>query len=395
MIIGLGLPLAPKNVSGLGTEPASLFLNHSFAGTKSLGPFSFARASEQRYIDENGVLQIAANNVPALTHDRLTQQSLGILLEGARTNHLLHSRDLTNIAWVKTNVAAAKDAVGLDFVSNSASSLTANAAAGTALQTITLTSLSRTFSVYVKRRTGMGTVEITDNNGTNWTNITSQINSSTFTRVEINRTQANPVVGFRLGNIDDAIEIDFCQIEDGTFSSSPILTTTVAATRARTECTAHGLSTSFGAAQGTVMMKGRHNIRGAIAVSHYLLQVDDNTVSDRILIRLGSSTAIFAQSFHETLDDGSVSRAAPSPGVNFGIVFTYANNDFAASMNGASDFTGSPDTTAAFPLNNPFAQFWLGARDSFIDPAFCTIAEIRAYNARLTDAERNALSVFS
>ena len=63
----------------------------------------------------------------------------GLLIEETRTNVVLHNRDLTNAAWVKTNMTAVKDQTGVDGVANSASKITATAANATVLQTITLT----------------------------------------------------------------------------------------------------------------------------------------------------------------------------------------------------------------------------------------------------------------
>jgi len=129
---------------------------------------------------------------------------------------------MTDAAWAQSNMTRAKDAVGLDGVVNSASTLTATAANATVTQSPTLGSLERTYSVWVKRKTGSGIVEITDNNFTNVLDITASINSSTFTKFEIVRTQANPVVGIRIVTSADAVEVDFNQVEDGDFATSPI-----------------------------------------------------------------------------------------------------------------------------------------------------------------------------
>jgi hypothetical protein len=153
----------------------------------------------------------------------------GLYMEGQHTNNILYCRDFTNAAWTKTNVTAAKDATGIDGAANSASSLTASANNGTCLQSVTIASAKFYTSFRVRRKTGTGTVEITDDGGSNYTDITSSINSSTYTRVSINRTQANPSIGFRLGTSGDAIEVDFaCLGEDDPYA--PIETTSSATT---------------------------------------------------------------------------------------------------------------------------------------------------------------------
>ncbi len=157
---------------------------------------------------------------------------LGLRREAAAMNNLLHSRDMSNAAWsTKTNIAAAKTTTGLDGIANTATTLTAGAADAIILQPISLTSAARCASAYVKRRTGTGTISFTQDGGSTWTDITAQINSSTWSRVQITSTLANPSVGFKIGTSGDAIDVDCVQNEAGTAATSPIVTTTATLTR--------------------------------------------------------------------------------------------------------------------------------------------------------------------
>lgn len=156
----------------------------------------------------------------------------GYLNEGTRTNNLLWCRDLTNAAWVKTNMTTALTSTGIDGQASASTLLTATAGNATCLQTFTMASAARTFSAYVKRITGTGTINITRDNGTSWTDITSLISTAGYTRVIIPGTSVtNPTCGFRIVTSGDAIDVDYCQDEIGEFPSNPILTTTVAVTR--------------------------------------------------------------------------------------------------------------------------------------------------------------------
>lgn len=188
---------------------------------------TFARNSEAYQIRPNGVLNLVAANEPRDAH------YIGgfphLLLEPARTNVVLHSRDLTNAAWVKTNCTALKDQAGADGVASAASKLTATAGNATCLQSITLASSARYQSAYVKRITGTGVVEMTMDNVT-WTPVTV---TASWTRVTIpTQTLANPTVGFRIVTSGDEIAVDFVQNEDGSYPTSRIATTTAAVTRA-------------------------------------------------------------------------------------------------------------------------------------------------------------------
>lgn len=157
----------------------------------------------------------------------------GLLLEkDASTNSCLQARDLANASWTKTNTTATRNATGLDNIANTATTLEATSDDGTCLQSITLASAARSFSAYVKRVSGTGTIEITRDNGSSWTDVTSLIGSSSFTRVAIKGTSVlNPTVGFRLGTSGDSIAVDYCQDEAGSVLTYPIDTTTTAVTR--------------------------------------------------------------------------------------------------------------------------------------------------------------------
>lgn len=152
----------------------------------------------------------------------------GLLIEEARTNRLLWCRDATQTQWVKTDITAAKDQTGIDGVANAASSLTATADGGTCIQTITLASGSRTGSVYLKRITGTGNVQVSLD-GSTWSTV--ELSDIEWRRIVLSGTVTNPVVGVRLATSGDAVAMDFGQVEDGTFATSPILTTGASATR--------------------------------------------------------------------------------------------------------------------------------------------------------------------
>lgn len=189
---------------------------------------TFARSSSAYRGNSSGLLESAGSNVLRFHYDPVTLAPKGIFLEGARTNLALWNRDLTNAAWTASNVTAAKDQTGADGSANAASSVTATAGNGTILQLITSGSAARTQSAYVKRLTGSGTVEMTQDNGSTWTPI---VLTSNYQRFSVTATLANPIIGFRIVTSGDAIAVDFVQNEVGAFVSSAIATTTATLAR--------------------------------------------------------------------------------------------------------------------------------------------------------------------
>jgi hypothetical protein len=171
----------------------------------------------------------ATAQVPTTTPLRANPTSNGILIEEARTNRLLWNRDATQTEWVKTNITATKDQTGIDGVANAASSLTATDDNGTCIQTITLGAGNRTGSVYLKRLTGTGLIQVTLDGSTY---STVELSDTEWYRIVLSGNVTNPTVGIKIAVDSDAVAMDYGQVEDGLFATSPILTTTATATRA-------------------------------------------------------------------------------------------------------------------------------------------------------------------
>ena len=67
-------------------------LNLDFANTKTLDPrVTFTRASTGTFVGSNGLIQTAASNIPRFDHNPTTGESLGLLVEEARTNSLTNN----------------------------------------------------------------------------------------------------------------------------------------------------------------------------------------------------------------------------------------------------------------------------------------------------------------
>lgn len=148
----------------------------------------------------------------------------GYLQEAAGTQLVTPTasiRDMTNAAWVKTTMTTAFTSTGISGSANSCTRCTATGANSTILQTLVAAASSRTYSCWIKRITGTGEIDLAQD-GATWTNITSQINSTTFTRVSLTASQLNAVFGIRIVTSGDAIDVDFNQFEAGAFATSPM-----------------------------------------------------------------------------------------------------------------------------------------------------------------------------
>jgi hypothetical protein len=296
----------------------------------------------------------------------------------------LHSRDLSNVVWVKTSITAAKNAVGADGTVSGATTLTATAASGTVLQSLVNVSQSRVFSAYIRRVTGTGAIQLTTNGGTNWTTVTI---TSGYTQVACDaQTVLNGSVGVRMAVSGDVIEVDFTQGEVGPVATSTIPTTTTSATRNADVITLSGaVSGCIGQTEGTIYAEvdavNWTNL-GRIFV------VSDGTTLNAISILFNTSNR-----FRLIIDTGGgsaqadISSSSLSNGVHK-IAVAYANNDIAFFVDGVLVGT---DTSATIPA---CSQIFLGKIGTSSSTNFMNdrIRAVALYSTRLTNAQLQALT---
>lgn len=129
--------------------------------------------------------------------------------------HLVAEIGITNLAlqgsnftatWTLSSMSAALTATDPMGNSTGASTLTATAGNATALQAITSASSNRRTYVWLKRRTGTGNIDLTQDNGTTWT---TQSVTASWQRFAIPNVSAatNPTVGIRIVTSGDAVDV--------------------------------------------------------------------------------------------------------------------------------------------------------------------------------------------
>lgn len=184
------------------------------------------RASPATYFDGAGLLQTAAADTARATHDLATLEPQGLLVEAAATNLVEWARDLTNAWWTKSGMTAALTATGLTGVANSATRLTATGANATVKRALALS--GGRWSLYARRVSGSGTVEITSDDFVSTQTIALTTGWQRFDRF----TSASGTIGIRIVTSGDVIEVDAVQAEAGVVPTSPILTAGSTGTRA-------------------------------------------------------------------------------------------------------------------------------------------------------------------
>ena len=282
---------------------------------------TFTRSSNGWYFNSSGNLAQASSNIARFDYGTPGSTALqGLLIEEARTNKALQCRDLTQSAWTKSNATASLNQTGLDGSSNTASSLTATSANATALQTVTQSATNSVFSVYLKRITGTGTIQLTQDNGSTYTTVTLTASWQRFTLSAQSTT--NPTFGIKMVTSGDAVAWDCAQFEAGTFATSPILTTSASVTRALDVANVSSIPW-FNATTGSFVIEAML-ITSSPATNQSTVDFHDGSTSNRIGnyvttgdVTLGNNTISGASGQSGGTIGGPASRASFKQGMKY------------------------------------------------------------------------------
>lgn len=152
-----------------------------------------------------------------------------LLLEDTTTQNILWDADFSNAAWVKTSITPTSglpDPTG----GSAAFTLTATGANGTVTQSLSAgSSISRAGAMWLRRRTGTGTIQMIKPDGSGYTTVTLTSNWLPFSINSTAGTGRNS--GLKIVTSGDAVDAFISGLDDRQFSTSEILTTTVPVAR--------------------------------------------------------------------------------------------------------------------------------------------------------------------
>ena len=300
---------------------------------------TFTRGSTGTRINASGFVETMNNNVARFDHDPSTGAPRGLLVEAQATNLLNWSASFatsggTNNNWADTNIT--RSSLGFDPTGVTAA-ITFSASAGNAtiISSAAIgTSAARTFSVWLRRVTGTGDIQYTQNNGSNWT---TQAITSTWTRYSFTHT-VDHRVGIRIVTSGDAIEMWGAQLETSSGASSYIPTGASQATRNADNCELLDLTTiSFNASAGTIYTDVGTRLNTGSQRNYTFLPASggNNQIFE------GSGTAFNVYSSGSFVAQIGTSAIAAQK-----IAAAYAVNDYAVSVAGGAVAT---DTSGALP----------------------------------------------
>jgi len=305
-------------------------LDLRFADNKSLTDavtgqqlVTFTRASSGTFVDSDGLIKTATTNEPRFDHNPTTGESLGLLVEEARTNLLLNSATLST-------------------------------------QSVTVAAAANTLSFY-----GTGTVTLTGVSTAG-----PLVGTGANNRVSLTFT---PTVGVLTLTVSGSVTN--AQLEAGAFPTSYIPTTTATATRSADVASIAGTAFSswYRQDEGTMFVNAIN-----LAASTTLYALSDGTTNNRIQADAGTNSRI------ARLTTGGTTQASNSIAYTFGAQQQFALSYVLNSINFANAGTlGTEDTSATIPTVD---QLRIGANPTGASALNSTIRRFTYWPTRLANS---------
>ena len=362
---------------------------------------TFARLQAQNttsgssYLGSDGLLKFAAEDEPRIEYG--SDGSLkGLLIEEQRTNLVTHSEDFTDASWSGAFSGAPTPTTTVLDPSGglTAVTLTATSANGQVLRSIggsAGTGTSYTGSVYIRRRTGSGSVYLFNPNGGGLTAVTVTSQWARYSVTGSGNASTN-FIGVRLATAGDEIDIAYAQLEEGSFPTSYIPTAGSTVTRSADIASIPVSAFGYNQEAGTVVVDfatlatfGSRTNNGVFSLRDNSTDVDDLVrlylaSSDNLNAQVRSNNStVFATGILTDLPEQSETKAA----------FGFTSGSYAASVDGGAAQSLSTSTT--YPVAGEITELAVGEinGNNYLNGH---LKSIQYFPRRLTDAQLQELT---
>jgi hypothetical protein len=344
---------------------------------------TFTRASSGTFVGSDGLIQTATTNEPRFDHNPTTGESLGLLVEEARTNLTLRSEEFNDASWTISNATVSANLILGPNDTLTADKLTENTATSdhSARQTVNAsatTAYSASFwakagernfvGVWLRGSSSVNRVSAQFNLATGtistaasaiglftspqatitafpngWyrctiTATTGAVETTVALQTFVNSSSGQIQTSYA-GDGTSGIYLWGAQLEAGAFPTSYIPTTTATVTRAAdvASITGSNFSSWYNQTEGTVFAEAL-----GIYSTGSVLTFSDGSNNNRMLLDHGTNTR------RTRFISGGSEQAAFSPSYTYGTQlktsFSYASNYFSMANAGVLA-SGAPDTS--------------------------------------------------
>jgi hypothetical protein len=394
-------------------------LNLDFAKTKALDPrVTFTRimtgASVATYVGADVLIKTAGNNVPRFDHNPTTGESLGLLVEEARTNLATYSEQFDNAAWVKNQTTMTANATTAPDGTLTADKMVANSSNafhyGTRNISVSASTIY-TYSIYAKKgeydtcfinfpndsslstfnltngtviSTPGGVIAAIQNVGNGWYRLACTHTTSAGTTAVSSFFGLG--TGSFLGDGTSGIFIWGAQLEAGSFATSYIPTTTATVTRAADVASMMGTNFSSWYNQSAGTLFTEYDLIGDSGSACFILGLTTDTVLNGYGIQIDSASGPV-----KIYNANSGTR--PTLGNNRGPNLKSKVAMVISSVHGGS-LNGATPVTTSSTIYTGLTNLRLGTLPGVgaTSAQFGHIARLAYYPVRLPDAQLQALT---
>ena len=342
---------------------------YSLKPTDGSGDLTFTRASTATRVNEQGLIEEVAANVPRLDNSQGGCSTL--LLEPQRTNSILYSQEIDNAYWTKVNLAVSANVISsLDPSGlNTAELITATSGVSQSEVSRSVTTINATpyvFSFFGKKGSGatdlnsfrvlgsgvLNTVTI------NWDTGAITQSGSGATSVNMGNGWFRIIIPFTANSVTTVLQlVSFqvyplnvsslrwgAQLELGSYPTSYIPTTSTAVTRVADKSTTTGLGSIIGQTEGTIYVEGI-----AATINADLVGINRSTTNAIFITKSNLN------SFRVYVYAGGVNLTFSDPNVNtdfYKLAITYKSGNSYLYVNGVKiGATNTSTFTFSAPLN--------------------------------------------
>ena len=389
------------------TQRPALDLN--FARQKRLDSrVTFTRGSTATYVDSDGLIKTAASGEARFDHDSDTGESLGLLIEGSRTNKLLYSSALDSGKWTSiygiSNADVFASVAGAPDGSSAAKEVRSTATSGTAYHSYYgnggVGTGNWNFSIFVKPN-GITTIELkvdaayalggTIFDLTGDGSVTSGSGSfvklsngwwrlSTYGDISAHQRADCAVYFTSAGDGSSGFYLWGAQLEAGSFPTSYIPTTTATVTRSAdvASMTGTNFSSWYNNNEGSLFFTQKTSTSPTNSTYYYLITTGGTTNGYRIAGQVIPINASGGNAW-----SSNASWLSLYPGSTFqNMAFAYSDGSAATAKDGAILETNTESLAAVTPTTLRIAY-----------NVTSTVSRITYYPTRLSNDQLQALTL--
>ena len=390
---------------------------YSILPSNGVGDFNFTRGSEATRINAQGLIETVASGENRLNYSLLDGEVVGcpsLLLEPQRTNLLQYSEQLSNWTNIQNVTVSDNDIISPDGTQNASkvNETTSNSIHRLFLNP-TVTSAKHTYSIFLKKGTRswvylrldgaqseqrtwfdlengvLGNVNSDhiasiENFGNGWYRCSVSIAGTTYDTTPLAilaLSTENNVLSYA-GGTDKYIYAWGAMLEEGSYPTSYIKTTSAAVTRVAETCNGSGDAATFNDSEGVFMAE----LLWTETSSNVYISIDDNTSNNRILIYSTSTDDIKALIGSGGSTQVAFTATNQDPTTFNKVAIKYKENDFALWINGIKLLT---DTVGSTPIGLDTLGFRAGGGTN---PLHGSAKQIQYFDTALSDTELEQLT---